>query len=315
MRLKTLVSATLIMYVFQTSASVNATSEKNIPTSTKFSKVQSYSIEIGYQVGDIANQTVFIQTPKGYFLDAASLPTQGKGAAYMELHNVAWQTQEVGNISQHKLELDWQIFRVMQETRAFSLKPLNLQFRSNIANEKVLTVHVNAARVIVASLLPTAIDADHTKPLEDATPPLRNTHPMLITLCISLFGLLSSSLYFAWRFDWLPAKLMAFFAAPKPFKCAYREVKSLQKTGDTFSQIDDAMRSLRQACDATAGATLSAENVAVLFERNTKLLPKRIEIEHFYSESERHFFAGSKTVFTMKQLMQLSHELMVLESV
>jgi hypothetical protein len=44
-------------------------------------------------------------------------------------------------------------------------------------------------------------------------------------------------------------------------------------------------------------------------------LPKRTEIEHFYAESERSFFAGTESGFNLKQLVQLSHQLMVLESV
>lgn len=288
----------------------NTATGNNIPI-----KVQSNTVEIGYQIGDIAHQTVIIHTPKGYHVDKSSLPAKGKGAAYMELRDAQWKTQEIGNVSQHQFDLDWQIFRVMQETRAYSLKPLDLQFRNKVANDKALTVHVNAASVLVASVLPTAMDAEHATPLDDIAPPLRNTRPMVAVLWISFIGLLLSSLYFAWRFDWLPAKLTALFIAPKPLKSAYREIKALQKTGETSTQIAHAMRSLRHACDATAGATLSLERVALLFERNKKLMSKRTEIERFYAESERCFFAGSNSALTLNQLMQLSRELMVLESV
>lgn len=314
MPLKTLLSATFIMLAHLASVTTNVVYANNMPVAATPIHKQFDLVEIGYQVGDIAHETVTIQTPKGYFLDAASLPAQGKSAAYMELQNAKWQTKNVGNISQHILELDWQIFRVMQETRAFSLKPLNLQFRSKVAGDKVLTVHVDAAKVIVASLLPTAMDADHTNPLKDVEPPLRNTQPMLISLAMSLFGLMLSSLYFAWRFDCLPEKLTAYFCEPKPFKRAFREIRALRKTSDSAVALKNAMRSLRQACDATAGATLSAEKVNVLFERNASLMPKRIEIEGFYAESERNFFAGTKTPYTLKQLLLLSRQLMVLES-
>jgi|GEM_PF-580377 len=305
----------LMLLALQTSAIANNALEKNMLIQLQSNQVQSNVVEIGYQIGDIAHQTVIILTPKNYVLDESSLPAQGKGAAYVELRNAKWQTQEIGNTSQHKLELDWQIFRVMQETRAYSLKPLDLQFRTKVASDKVLTVHVNAARVVVASVLPTAMDAAHTKPLSDASPVLRDTHPMVITLWSSFIGLLLSTLYFAWRFDWLPAKLTALFAEPKPFKRAYREIKILQKNGETTTQIGNAMCSLRHACDLTAGATLSVERLATLFERNAKLMPKRTEIANFYADSERIFFAGGESTFSLKQLMQLSYQLMVLESV
>lgn len=296
--------------LIQNSAAANVASETNTPI-----KIQSNVIEIGYQIGDIAHQTLVIQTPKGYVLDESSLPAQGKSASYMELRNAKWQTQKIGNTSQHKLELDWQIFRVMQETRAYSLKPLDLQFRTKMRNDKVLAVHVNAAKVMVASVLPTAMDAAHTKPQGDVAPALRNTQSMVIALWLSLISFLLSSLYFSWRFDWLPKKFTAFFAAPKPFKGAYREIKALQKDGENSSQIDNAMRSLRRAFDLTAGATLSVERLATLFVNDSKLMTKRAEIEHFYEESERCFFAGVESTFNLKQLIRLSHQLMILESV
>ena len=318
MRLKLFLCSALIILTFHASVFADSTSDKKLNTTVQsgsilLSKVKSNTVEIGYQIGDIAHQTVTIQTPKGYFLDVASLPQQGKGATYIELHGVKLHAKEEDNTTKHVLELNWQIFRVMQETRAFSLKPLNLQFRTKASNQ-VLFVHVDAARVIVASLLPTSMDAEHSKPLEDAAPPLRDTRPLLTIFWFSFTGLLLSTLYFAWRFDWLPAKLTDYFFSPKPFKRAHREIAALQKSIDNLGKINQAMRTLRHAFDATAGAALTAEKVYVLFERNAKFTVKRIEIESFYAESDRYFFAGTMPEFSIKQLIQLSHQLMLIES-
>lgn len=296
-------------FAVTTIAASNTSAEKNIVV-----KVQSSTNEIGYQIGDIAHQTIMVITPSGYQFDESSLPAKGKGAANMELRDAKWQVHETDNTSQHKLELEWQIFRVMQETRAYSLKPLDLKFAPQSPTDKVLTVHVNAARVLVSSVLPTSMDAAYTQPRFDVAPQARNTRPMIITLSFGLVGLLLSGVYFAWRFDWLPARFTALFAAPKPFRIAYRQIQSLQKNTNHSEQLTSAMRTLRRACDATAGATISAERVGLLFECNARLATKRTEIESFYAESERAFFAGNASSFSLNKLKQLSRQLMALES-
>ena len=219
--------------------------------------VQSTMQEIGYQVGDVARQTIVIRTPKGYKLDEASLPNIGKSAVSIELRDAQWSAQNTGNETVHTLILDWQIFRVMQETRAYPLKPLDLQF---ILADKKLAVHVKPGQVFVASVLPTAMkkltaemNAEQLKPKADVLPQARNTQALIKALIMAFFGLLISSLYFAWQFDWLPARLTALFSSPKPFRHAYRDIQALQKTGDASKQLSQAMRALRRACDATAG--------------------------------------------------------------
>jgi hypothetical protein len=296
-------------FALTTSAANSTSTEKKIVV-----KVQSITYEIGYQIGDVARQTIMVITPSGYQFDESSLPAKGKGVANMELRNAQWQVDETGNTSQHKLELEWQIFRVMQETRAYSLKPLDLQFSSKSPTDKVLTVHVHPARVLVSSVLPTSMDAVYTQPRFDVAPQARNTRPMIVTLSFGLVGLLLSGFYFAWRFDWLPARFSALFAAPKPFRSAYRQIQSLQKITNHSEQVIRAMLALRRACDATAGATISAERVGLLFKHNGRLAKKRTEIESFYAESERAFFAGNASSFSLNQLKQLSRQLMALES-
>lgn len=305
----------IMILAYQTSAI--AETKNHAPETASLVKVQSSIVKIGYQIGDIAHQTIIVDTPKGYVLDTSSLPTSGKNASYMELRDVKWHTKATNNISQHFLELDWQIFRVMQETRTYSLKPLDIHFRLQSANDaekiQMLSAHVDAARVLVASILPTTMDADHMHPFGDVSAPMRPTRPIFITVLLSSIGLFLSCIYFAWRYDWLPVRLVALFAPPKPFKCAYREIKILQKKKDSPHQINHAMRSLHRAFNLSANTTVSTEIVSILFNRKNNLLTKQIEIEQFFVESERVFFAGGESNFSLKQLLNLSYQLMLLE--
>lgn len=274
--------------------------------------------EIGYQVGDIARQTIIVRTPKGYVFDQASLPNIGKSASSIELRDAQWSAQNAGDKTEHTLILDWQIFRVMQETRAYPLKPLTLNFN---LNDKKLAVRVKANQMFVASILPSAMkklteemNAEQLKPKADVAPQARNTQILIKTLIMALLGLLLSTVYFAWRFDWLPARLMALFSPPLPFRHAYRSIQSLRKTPDQALQLNLAMRALRGAFDAKAGAALSAERIDLLFKNNLQFVAKRIEIEQFYIASERAFFAGDMGDLSLQQLKQLCRELMLIEA-
>lgn len=280
--------------------------------------VQSTMQEIGYQVGDVARQTIVIRTPKGYVFDGASLPNIGKSADSVELRDAQWSSQNVGKETLHTLMLDWQIFRVMKETRAYPLKALDLQF--TLADKKI-AVHVNPARMFVASVLPSdmkkvtdEMNVEQLKPKADVLPQARDTQAITKALFLALLGLLVSSVYFAWRFDWLPASLTALFSAPKPFRRAYREIQNVAKTSDTTLQLNLAMRALRRACDATAGSTLSAERVDLLFNANHQFCEKRAEVERFYVASERAFFAGDIGEMSIQKLKQLCRELMLIEA-
>jgi mxaA protein len=307
----------LLMLLSTISLQVSAAETKPVMPVQNVS-VQSTMQEIGYQVGDIARQTIVIRTPKGYELDEASLPNIGKSAVSIELRDAQWSAQNTGNETVHTLILDWQIFRVMQETRNYPLKKLDLQF---ILADKKLAVHVKPGQMLVASVLPSAMkkltaemNAEQLKPKADVLPQARNTQALIMALIMALIGLLVSSLYFAWRFDWLPARLTALFSAPLPFRRAYRDIQALQKTGDTSTQLSHAMLALRRACDATAGTTLSAERVALLFNGNNQFTAKRTDIERFYMVSEHTFFAGDASDLSIEQLKQLSRQLMMLEA-
>lgn len=74
------------------------------------------------------------------------------------------------------------------------------------------------------------------------------------------------------------------------------------------------MRVLRRSFDGVAGSAISAENLSSLFHTKNWLSPAKKDIESFFADSERVFFAGQPSTFTFQQLRQLSQRLMQLES-
>lgn len=271
-------------------------------------RVRSELREIGYSVGDIARQTIVVDTPEGYRFEQSSLPTLGKTSDFIELRDAKWEFKDSKSGTRHVLILDWQVFQVLQEIKAYPLKPLNLQFRKD---GKSVHAVLDPGRIIVSSLLPTALNAERLKPLPDVEAIPRLTIELKLSLFASLFLLLVSIAYFAWYLDWLNIR----FASSRPFRIASREIRAIRKSKDNnLLRLMASMKALRRAGDMAAGVALSRERLGVLFERKPWLVPLQSDIEKFYSDSEILFFSGIPNTAEMDQLYKLSLKLRALES-
>jgi|SRR5690554_3203940 hypothetical protein len=271
-------------------------------------KAQSISREIGYRVGDVVRQIIHIETPSDYRFDQTSLPAKGRSAGPVELRDASWQFENRNNVVQHTLIIDWQIFQVLQEVRAFPLLPLQLKFRRD---DHVLVADLDAANVIVSTLLPTRLDAARLKPFPDVEPQPRETLILMWWLTTTLMLVLLTLIYFAWYFDLLKIK----FLWGRPYRIACREIRKLRRQhGEATQKSEAAMRYLRRACDHTAGAALSRERLYLLFESHPWLLPLRAELEQLYSDSDQVFFAGYPVEKDIESIYRLGKKLRALES-
>ncbi|PKO26143.1 MAG: hypothetical protein CVU35_00775 [Betaproteobacteria bacterium HGW-Betaproteobacteria-8] len=270
--------------------------------------VKSAIREIGYSVGDIARQTIVVDTPPGYRFDPSSLPSLGKSSASIELRDAQWQFQDMRDMTRHTLVLEWQVFQVLQEIRSYQLNPQDLLFR---LDGSVIHARPDSGQVIVSSLLPSRLSAENVELLPDAKPLPRQTRNLEWGLLVAVLILILSIGYFAWYLDWL--KLGS--ASSRPFRMACREMRAIRKTRDSHSeQLRASMRILRRASDTSAGIALSKERLHLLFDRNPWLLPLRAEIEKLYADSERLFFAGATETIDLKHLYKLGKKLRALES-
>lgn len=264
--------------------------------------------EIGYSVGDIARQRIIVDVPKGYRFEQSSLPKIGKTSDFIELRNAAWQFKDTNSGTRYIFELDWQVFQVLQEIKAYPMKPLNLQFR---LDDNVLHATPDPGHVIVSSVLPTFLKGKHLELLPDVEAKPRQTLIMESSLVIALLLSLASIAYFCWYFDWWHFRTRS----SQPYRMASREIRAIQKNNGTpQDQLLASMKSLRRASDMSVGFALSKERLDVLFERNRWLEPMQSEIEKFYADSETLFFSGVPTPIELKQLYQLSLKLRALES-
>lgn len=275
-------------------------------------KVSSQLRELGYTIGDIAEQTLTITTPLGYVFDKGSLPTIGANSSPVELISVDVKEKDSQQSTQHIVHLRWQHFRSMPEIRHYPLKPLNLKFTHE--SKKPLSVNISAGQILVAPLIPTVIAGDSYKNLRaDVKPEQINLtgHMILLALFASCAAVCLA--YLAWYFDWFSLQL----GRLRPFRKAYREIRQLSKQEqqpENANAVSVAICALRRGFDGIADSAISAEKLPLIFSTKAWLTPVRKEIEDFFTDSEQVFFAGKPSTHTLQQLRQLSQRLMQLES-
>lgn len=270
--------------------------------------------DLGYHIGDVVPQTLYVRTPRSYHLDLTSLPTLGKGSANVELRKVDYQSKNDGSNTLHTIKLDWQVFRANQAVRHYYLRPLILVFKQK--DKPDLSINVVPERVLLSPVIPSMMDETNLTPRMDISPLLRDTNLIKNNIVASVAGLILSLLYFSWRYDWLNIHLNRL----KPFRNAYRRIKEIPKAKYVKNKsISDeetklAMQYLRFACNQIAGCTITQERLPLLFTSNTWLKPMSKEIENFYVHSDRTFFSGESLHVDLQQLKTLAHQLMMLET-
>jgi hypothetical protein len=292
-------------FFVQMSAADDAATSTDNQTQTKL-KVRSQLRELGYTIGDVADQTLTITTPLGYVFDRGSLPAIGANSSPVELVSVEVTEKDSQQSTQHIVHLRWQHFRSMQEIRYYALKPLILKFTHE--DKKPLSIPIAAGRILVAPVIPTVIAGDSYKNLRpDVKPQQKELSRHILLLALMVSCVIACLAYLAWYFDWFNWRL----ARLRPFRKAYREIRQL---GNQDIQLPVAIRYLRRGFDGVAGAAVSAESLASLFHSKNWLTPAKKEIEGFFADSERVFFAGQQSIHSLQQLRKLSQRLMQLES-
>lgn len=270
--------------------------------------VKTQAREVGYMIGDVVTQTVEVQTPDGYRLDEHSLPQRRGDGAHIELRRASHEAIAEGDRMLHLIRLDWQVFRAMRDIRPVDLRPLTLQFRHD---DKVLTARVAPLQILISPILPTVLDGDYSQPRADVAPLPQPLQPWWLRLALSAAGLLVAVGYFAWRFDWLPFLSLRV----SPFRLAWRNIRGLRKRQKQDpSAPQQAMRVLSRAFDAYAGMAMSSERLPLLFDRHPEFLPCRVNIEAFYAEIRRIFFAGGTPTLEIVELAKLARQLSRLET-
>ncbi len=267
-------------------------------------QVNSVTREADYTIGSIARQRLTVHLPPGYVLDAASLPVPAQNEA-IELRDARWQVQDMPHERLLTLDIDWQIFVAGNTAKIMPLKKLHLEFQRG---QSRLAVDVPADKVIVSSLLPARIDAEHVKLYPDVPPPAWSLRSQLWSLAAWLGLLVLGMLYVAWYLGWI--------ALPQekrmPFRQAWRTIRRLGPTSDATARMQ-AMRVFSHAMDQFAGYTVTAENLSQLLARQAVLQPHQAALQGFYHALQQTFFAGETANLSLDHLRRLARTLSQLE--
>lgn len=262
-------------------------------------RAESTTREIDYTLGSIARQHITLHVPPGFELDASSLPAPAQNEA-IELRDAHWESKESAHERLILLDIDWQIFVAGDTVKTMPLKKLHLEFKRD---QQRLTVDVPPDKVIVSSLLPARIDAEHVKLYPDAPLPEWSLSHQLWSLAGWLSLLTLGVLYLLWFFGWiqLPQEKRM------PFRQAWRAIQRLREhNNETRLQ---AMRLISRAMDQFAGHAVTTENLSRLLTLHPVMDAHSSKLRQFYQAVQQSFFAGQPAALSLEELKQLAKQL------
>lgn len=262
-------------------------------------RAESTTREIDYTLGSIARQHITLHVPPGFELDASSLPAPAQNEA-IELRDAHWETKELAQERLILLDIDWQIFVAGDTAKTMPLKKLHLEFKRD---QQRLTADVPADKVIVSSLLPARIDAEHVKLYPDAPLPEWSLRSQLLALAGWLSLLALGVLYLLWFFGWiqLPQEKRM------PFRQAWRAIQRLRDHHNE-SRLQ-AMRLISRAMDQFAGHAVTSENLSRLLTLYPVMDAHSTKLRQFYQAVQQSFFAGQPAALSLEELKQLAKQL------
>lgn len=267
---------------------------------TQAYSVKSETRSADYTIGSIAKQSIEVFVPAGFVLDTSSLPVK-KPSDTVELRQLAWQTQRMGNRIRYTIDIDWQIFVAYEVVRDVPLKPLNLVFEKD---QEKLRVNIPAEQILLSNLLPHKMQAQHLALYPDIPPQRADLSTLWLSLLFMLCLLLLSLLYIAWYMGWVQLP----FEKQMPFRQAWKAIKQQQG-----APADSAMQRLAYAVSEYAGYTVTTENIADLFEQKPEISAYQAELIQFYQALQQVFFAGLVPTYSQQSVLKLAKQLSHLE--
>lgn len=226
----------------------------------------------GYTVGDLFEQRVWLQTPRGDF-EPAALPAPARLGTWFERRDARVETAPDGR---RHLVVHYQIVNAPAAVTSVKLPAWELAERGGrtlqvpawLLTVSPLTVPVGASAAAAAPLR-----ADRAPPLRDIAADRRRLEALLAT-CIA--SATAWAAWVAWR-EWRARQSL-------PFAQAWRGVRAPDRDEDAHWRV------LHAAFDSAAGQVVRRETLARLYDRAPHLRPLADRIDAFYAGSEARFF-------------------------
>ncbi|PPC88560.1 MAG: hypothetical protein CTY37_00720 [Methylotenera sp.] len=237
----------------------------------------------GYTMGDLMEMQVHITLPKNQHLDPDSLPLEGRVKPWLDLRKLSMQA----NDEKIKLSFTWQLFATVEIAQALKLPEIVLKTLPIQGKAQVITIPAQAFQYSPVFAYPIG---KHQRRAD--LPPIKFDEKTPLSIALASFTLaILLGLLWAWTQDllaWLPHK-------PGPLTQLARQLKRQQL--QTLQTQD--LQHIHAALNATAGVTLYPNNLVVLFEKASYLLPQQLAISQFFNASWQQFYGHQSAVHTI----------------
>lgn len=241
--------------------------------------------DFGIVMGDTVHADIRVRLEPGYALETALLPlADGAVSDVLEIRSVDWSQESGGNESIYRVGLTYQVFKGVREPEILQVPPVPLHFKKG---EQTVETAAPARPMTLMPIIPTATP-DEKVALRDSLPPLAlpdaGRPAMLAAFFAALAGLSGG---FAWYLN-RPAKAA-------PFRLAGRALRKLRGRSGELEAFKDALRTLHEALNQTAGHTLFLNQLPEFLNQHPEFAGLQTELEEFFRLSQRLFFSHQET--------------------
>ncbi len=246
---------------------------------------------VGYTVGDILTRHITLNIKKPYQLIDESLPIIGYERRYkgqligIDLSNIVHVKKDSENAVKHDLSLSYQVFtnNVVAKNGALPAEYLRL---INTKSKEIVRYRIPSWDFAISPLSifgAVKIEANmsgYRGPLLLNNSTEKQRLKVLLTILgLSLLGLL----YMLGKHAWLPKM-------GGPFAKTYRVIR---KSPNSAEGLQNAVSSMHQSLNKTAGFSLFSGNLNQLFDKKPAFKQIESEIEQFFGLSRQVFFESN----------------------
>ena len=247
-------------------------------------KVEEFTISpiqprsFGLLIGDKFMRTIDFQLHKPYALDARSLPSKGRITPWLTLDAPIIEQQETATSTHYHIQLNYQIVNIKPDIHYIDIPG---HFLTYVTAKEISRLLVPAAKVGVSALINNA----QKKLQPDKVPELLPQYYFRSIVAGSfLFISLSGLALLYWG--------LPFSGKTRPFAAVCQKLSKLHTKDE--NSYSEALKSIHQAFNETAGKIIFAEKLDNFFNENTHYIPLRSEIENYFEHSRKYFFEDEK---------------------
>jgi mxaA protein len=256
-------------------------------------RLQEPGRAVGYTVGDVLTRHIIVTIQKPYLLIDESLPIVGYERRYkgqlvgVDLSAITHTKKEVPNAVEHDITLSYQVFTNNVVAKNATLPQEYLRLINPNAKVKEIVKYripywnfaISPLSIFGAIKVENDMSEFRGPLLMDNSAAKIRLKVLLAVLTLSGLGLL----YMLGKHTWLPRM-------GGPFAKSYRTIR---QQANTAEGIQNAVTSMHQSLNATAGNSLFSGNLEAFLVKKPAFEAVKSEIEQFFALSRQVFFEPS----------------------